>query len=74
MLSGDFFENHERYTKFFELLEEPQNFMKYKKFILDREEYQELSCHTPHVVAFGGREDRYTPETAMAATQALELG
>jgi flavin-dependent dehydrogenase len=64
MLSGDFFENHERYSKFFELLESPDNFWRYKKFIMDRAEYQELSCHTPHAVAFGGRVDRFLPETA----------
>ncbi|HKW60248.1 MAG TPA: NAD(P)/FAD-dependent oxidoreductase [Candidatus Dormibacteraeota bacterium] len=67
MLSGDFFENHERYTRFFELLESPDNFWKYKKFIMDRTEYQELSCRTPHVVAFGGRTDRFVPEEAEVA-------
>ena len=71
MLSGDFFENHERYSKFFELLEDPKNFVKYKKFILDRPQYQELSCHTPPVVAFGGRIDRFTPEIAAAADRTL---
>jgi flavin-dependent dehydrogenase len=67
MLSGDFFENHERYSKFFELLESPDNFWKYKKVIMDRAEYQELSCHTPHEVAYGGRLDRFVPEGAEVA-------
>lgn len=67
MLSGDFFENHERYTKFFELLESPDNFWRYKKFIMDRAEYQELSCHTPHEVAFGGLVDHFLSEPAAAA-------
>jgi flavin-dependent dehydrogenase len=67
MLSGDFFENHERYSKFFELLENPNRFWRYKEFIMDRDEYQELSCHTPWDVAFGGRLDQFVPETATTA-------
>lgn len=53
MLSGDFFENHERYHKFFELLEDPRAFKRYSKIVLDRSEYDDTSCHTPWEVAFG---------------------
>jgi hypothetical protein len=66
MLSGDFVENHEQYSKFFELLEDPKTFSRYKTLVLDRAEFQQLSCKTPWAVAFGRRLDRFTPETAAA--------
>jgi flavin-dependent dehydrogenase len=45
MLAGDFFENHERYHKFFDLLEDPAGFRRYKTLILDKkEESGGLSC------------------------------
>ncbi|MGH2777416.1 MAG: NAD(P)/FAD-dependent oxidoreductase [Actinomycetota bacterium] len=53
MLSGDFFENHERYNKFFELLEDERSFKRYAKFILDRTEYDDTTCRTPWETAFG---------------------
>jgi flavin-dependent dehydrogenase len=64
MLAGDFFENHRRYNKFFELLEDPNGFRRYAKHVLARPRYQELSCHIPWEVAFGGRLERFTPEQA----------
>jgi flavin-dependent dehydrogenase len=55
MLAGDFFENHERYHKFFDLLEDPRGFRRYAKLILDKkEEAADTSCHTPWEVVFGG--------------------
>lgn len=36
MLSGDFFENFEKYHRFFTLLEDPRGFEMYKKTIMDR--------------------------------------
>jgi flavin-dependent dehydrogenase len=62
MLAGDFFENHERYHKFFNLLENPQEFERYRKFVIDRDDFQELSCRTPWDVAFGGRTERFTAD------------
>ena len=53
MLSGDFFENHGRYNKFFELLEDPRAFKRYKNVVLDRKDYHDESCRTPWDVAFG---------------------
>jgi flavin-dependent dehydrogenase len=54
MLAGDFFENHERYHKFFDLLEDPRGFQRYKTLILDREEKPgDQSCHTPWETVFG---------------------
>ncbi|MGH2727173.1 MAG: NAD(P)/FAD-dependent oxidoreductase [Actinomycetota bacterium] len=54
MLAGDFFENHERYNKFFDALEDPRGFQHYKKLILDREDYNKETptCYTPKDVAF----------------------
>ena len=54
LLAGDFFENHERYNKFFDVLEDPRGFQYYKKLILDRENYNKETptCYTPKAVAF----------------------
>jgi hypothetical protein len=53
MLSGDFFENHSRYHKFFELLENPRSFKRYSRMVLDRSEFDDTTCRTPWEVAFG---------------------
>jgi flavin-dependent dehydrogenase len=58
MLSGDFFENHARYNRFFELLEDPRLFKRYAKMVIDRPAYQEISCHTPWEIAFGELADQ----------------
>ncbi|PCG84227.1 hypothetical protein CIB93_20650 [Streptomyces sp. WZ.A104] len=64
MLAGDFFENHARYSKFFDLLENPGNFEHYRKYVIERDSFQELSCHTPWEIAFGGRLERFGPAGA----------
>ncbi len=71
MLAGDFFENHERYNKFFDALEDPRGFEHYKKLILDREDYNKEAptCYTPKEVAFpmvanGGQKADSTVEVA----------
>jgi hypothetical protein len=46
MLSGDFFENYEKFEKFFEVLEDPAQFKRYKKLVIEREEFDQPSCHT----------------------------
>lgn len=53
MLSGDFFERHERYDKVFELLEDPKMFHRYAKYVLGRPTLSDVTCHTPWDVAFG---------------------
>ena len=45
MLSGDFFENYEKYHRFFTLLEDPRAFDRYKKTILERSGVSETSCN-----------------------------
>lgn len=54
MLAGDFFENHDRYNKFFDLLNDRVMFRRYAKVILARElETADTSCHTPRDLVFG---------------------
>jgi flavin-dependent dehydrogenase len=54
MLAGDFFENHERYHKFFDLLEDPRGFHRYARTILgEKEEDGDASCHEPWDAVFG---------------------
>jgi len=43
MLSGDFFENYEKFDGFFQILEHPEHFRRYKKLVIDREEFNS-SC------------------------------
>lgn len=57
MLAGDFFENHERYNRFFEILESPRGFERYKSLVVDRETSSEVDCQTPHDVVFGRKVD-----------------
>lgn len=52
MLSGDFFENFEKYHRFFELLEDPEGFRRYKKFVIDRPGLNDVTCHTAWETAF----------------------
>ena len=44
LLAGDFFANHEKYYKFFELLEDPGMLAKYKHLVIDRKDFQTTSC------------------------------
>jgi hypothetical protein len=46
MLSGDFFENYEKFDGFFKVLEDPANFRRYKKLVIDRENFVQPSCHS----------------------------
>ena len=52
MLSGDFFENYEKFEGFFQILEHPENFRRYKKLVIDREEFVQPSCSTEWDVVF----------------------
>jgi flavin-dependent dehydrogenase len=44
MLSGDFFENYEKFNDFFEMLEHPDHFRRYKKLVIDRDNFVQPSC------------------------------
>ena len=44
MLSGDFFENYEKFDGFFKVLEDPTQFRRYKKLVIDREDLVQPSC------------------------------
>ncbi len=44
MLSGDFFENYKKYEGFFEVLEDPAQFRRYKKLVIDRDDFVQPSC------------------------------
>lgn len=41
MLSGDFFENYRKYDGFFQMLESPENFRRYKMLVIDRVDLNE---------------------------------
>ena len=58
MLSGGFFEEHERFNKFFDLLENPRSFHRYARTVIERPDLNDSSCHTPSDVAFGELERR----------------
>jgi len=51
MLSGDFFENYEKYDGFFQILENPKSFKNYKALVLDRAKGDE-TCNTLFETAF----------------------
>jgi flavin-dependent dehydrogenase len=53
MLSGGFFENHARFNKFFDLLEDPRSFHRYARTVIERPDLNDSSCHTPWEVAYG---------------------
>ena len=45
MLSGDFFENYQKYQAFFETLQDPKQFQRYQKFVIDRKDFVQPTCH-----------------------------
>src|SRR5271165_6586074 len=55
MLAGDFFENHEKYTKLFEALENPKLFRKYNDTVIDRPDFK-VPCDTKWEDVFGNIE------------------
>lgn len=57
MLSGDFFENYEKYNRYFELLEDPVHFKRYKRLVMDREAYNGPSCYGQWEEIFGEMEE-----------------
>ena len=52
MLAGDFFENHEKYSRMFEALEDPKLFRSYEKVVIHRPDFQ-TGCQTKWEDVFG---------------------
>ena len=46
MLSGDFFENYQKYDSFFQLLEDPTQFRRYNKLVIERDDFVKPSCES----------------------------
>jgi hypothetical protein len=44
LIAGDFFKNHKRYDLFLDFLQDAENLKNYKHFIIDRKEFQAISC------------------------------
>jgi flavin-dependent dehydrogenase len=57
VLAGDFFESHDRYNRFFSLLEDPETFEIYRSYVIDRDDFQKLSCGIPREVIFAAFEE-----------------
>jgi flavin-dependent dehydrogenase len=56
MLSGGFFDEQDRFSRFFDLLEDPKGFHRYAKTIIAPRE-NPSTCATPWEVAFGEQRD-----------------
>jgi flavin-dependent dehydrogenase len=54
MLAGDFFENYEKYNRWFSVLESAENFRRYQKVVIDRPSFQ-TECNTKWEDVFGGQ-------------------
>lgn len=54
MLSGDFFENHAKYNRFFSLLEDPRGFDRYRRTVMDRPDLNQESCAASWETVFAG--------------------
>jgi flavin-dependent dehydrogenase len=52
LLAGDFFEHHERYSRFLDLLSDPQLLRLYRSAVIERSEYQAPSCDVSPVEIF----------------------
>jgi flavin-dependent dehydrogenase len=52
MLSGDFFENYHKFDGFFQILENPDHFRRYKKLVIDRDDFVQPSCSSKWSAVF----------------------
>jgi flavin-dependent dehydrogenase len=52
LLAGDFFERHREYYSFLELLEDPKMLRRYRKFVIERPEFQAATCGTSRFEVF----------------------
>jgi len=67
MLSGDFFENYEKFEGFFQILEDPTQFKRYKKLVIDRKGFNQPSCHSRWEDVFRDMIERDAERTAAFA-------
>ena len=67
MLSGDFFENYEKFEGFFQILEDPKQFRRYKKLVIDRDDFVQPSCHSRWEEVFKDMVERDAERTAELA-------
>jgi len=44
IVAGDFFEKHEEYSKFLDILQDERSFKRYKKLVIERPEFQANTC------------------------------
>jgi hypothetical protein len=70
MLSGDFFENYEKFEGFFKILEDPTQFKRYKKLVIDRTEFNQPSCHSRWEDIFSDMVERDSERKAAFAESA----
>jgi flavin-dependent dehydrogenase len=68
MLSGDFFENYRKFDSFFEILEDPTHFRRYKKLVIDRDAFVQPSCETRWEEIFKDMVSRDAERTAALAS------
>jgi len=69
MLSGDFFENCDKYNRFFELLEDPKSFRRYKQTVIERADFEAKTCHASWAEIFA---DMIEQDQARKAELSLE--
>jgi hypothetical protein len=67
MLSGDFFENYQKFEGFFQILEDPKQFRRYKKLVIDRDDFVQPSCHSRWEEVFKDMVERDAERTAELA-------
>ena len=67
MLSGDFFENYDKFDGFFQVLENPDNFRRYKKLVIDRDDFVKPSCSSKWEEVFRDMIQRDTERSAELA-------
>jgi hypothetical protein len=70
MLSGDFFENYEKFEGFFKILEDPKQFQRYKKLVIDRTDFNEPNCHSRWEDVFRDMVERDAERNAAFAASA----
>jgi hypothetical protein len=70
MLSGDFFENYEKFDGFFKLLEDSKHFRRYNKVVIERPDFNQPSCHSPWEVVFADMVERDAERNAAFAASA----
>jgi hypothetical protein len=70
MLSGDFFENYEKFEGFFTILEDPKQFQRYKKLVIDRPELNQPGCRSRWEDVFKDMTERDAERNAAFAATA----